>query len=1529
MRLSLTVVDGRNGRAVDSLVDFDTEEPLAELVQPLAGLFGEQVHSSFARRIPMWVDGRAVHGDEAAGAAGVRSGCVVSLFEPFDGLTREMPGGVVELRVVAGPGAGRIHRLPLGETEVGCGASGWSLPDLRMPSNALTVRVGADGDVVVVPAPGLSATLEQEPLEHEVVWPVDAYLFVGDTILARADVELPTAEVRVDEAEALVDFNRPPRLLPPERERRFSLPDKPTDVRRRPFPWVMVFAPMFIAVPMGLIFGPRFLLFALFSPVMAIANFVSDRRTSRKDGVQSQKEYDAELVSVNERIERALLAERAANRISSPDPATLLLHAIGPGGRLWERRVDDPDYLRVRVGLAELPTGITVEEGRSKTEEEPPPRMLAGVPSWLDLSQLGVVGVAGEEETSAPLARWLVAQLALLHSPRDLRVTVLSDAEGEVRWNWVRWLPHARADADHVTIGTQQDSVGRRLAELNALVAARTEQSRDRGRHVPDILVVLDGARRLRALPAVVELLRQGPRVGVMVLCLDDEPRQLPEECRAIVVCEAGRVQIQETAADDTTGVTPDLVELPWCETVARAISSLRDTTPQEESTGIPSSARLLDLIDMDPPTPDAVAALWSRGRRTDVVVGAGYDGPFRLDLRKDGPHALIAGTTGSGKSELLQTMVASLALANRPDEMTFVLVDYKGGSAFKDCARLPHTVGMVTDLDTHLVGRALVSLGAELRRREHLLAVPGAKDLEDYWALQRNQPELPAIPRLALVIDEFASLAAELPDFVQGLVSIAQRGRSLGIHLVLATQRPSGVVSADIRANTNLRISLRVTDENDSRDVLDAPDAARILKSQPGRAYVRTGASTLMPFQSGRVGGRSPGAGPNDRVGPAALAWPIPWDKVGVPAPVRPKDETEQTDESDTDLAAVVDAIEKANTSLSVPPQHSRDLLLGGLLSASLLGALAAERRRRRGSAPDDEALEAEVALRVGADENRAAWLDRSLRGLGAICRTERSALPPVFAVTVDDDEIRLRLAPSRTDAPSPWTAEDDGRVWKLSRDAAEPTELGHAPYPGLVCVGRDTDQRDVLVDLESAGGVVSVSGDDRLAGEVVSALAVQLVTNAWADDQQVTGQDLSPVLADLAGDRLRLVEDVEPLLADVVRTHPDRAAGEVLTGRLARRPGIAPEYVVLGTEPTRELADRLSELTATGSRGFGVVSRGTITGTRWQMHIDETGTLSLPLLDVRVEAVRLTQDVRVEAVRLTQSSAEQVAELLQRARTPRPVTGEGRVGIVAPTRSGDDAHWSAAEARVGVLGTIETRTGGVLDPTRVPLATEMAMFLALQGTAVHPSVLGASIWPRGVTPEVRDATIDRVREWLGSDADGNHYLRADETGRLSLGPGVAVDWDAFCELAIRAQRSPSPREEAELLRRALHLVRGEFLDGRPTNRYSWIARTNLETHVPDVVVDAARRLVELCDQDGDPAGASTSGRAGLRLAPDSQLLWRAVVRSEYEHGGVEAAAAAVREMADVLTERGADIEAETEALVAELLPTREQAAN
>jgi hypothetical protein len=434
-------------------------------------------------------------------------------------------------------------------------------------------------------------------------------------------------------------------------------------------------------------------------------------------------------------------------------------------------------------------------------------------------------------------------------------------------------------------------------------------------------------------------------------------------------------------------------------------------------------------------------------------------------------------------------------------------------------------------------------------------------------------------------------------------------------------------------------------------------------------------------------------------------------------------------------------------------------------------------------------------------------------------------------------------------------------------------------------------------------------VSGADHVAHEVVSALAVQLATSPWSDDQHVTGHHLAGVLADVAGERLTLAPDVRPLLEQLERTRPQRSADEVLSGRLARRPGIAPSYLALGSAPDGEVLDRLVELTAAGSRGFGVVSVGSLPGT--SLHVDEAGVLTVPLLDLRVDAVRLSD-----------RSADALAELFEAARTVEETRNDDRPAVAPPARSGDDAQWSHAEVRVGVLGPIEVRAAGALDPTRVALATEIAVFLALQTGPVHPSVLAASIWPRGVTPEVRDATIERVREWLGADVDGNHRLRADEDGRVYLDESVAVDWSALCDLVHRSRSARTPREEGELLRRALHLVRGGFLDGRSAGRYSWLARTSLERQVPDVVAAAAHRLAELCRLDGDPAGAAAAAEAGLRTAPAAQLLWRDLVRGAFEDDGPDAAAEAAGRMADELAALGVPVDAETEALVEELLP-------
>jgi S-DNA-T family DNA segregation ATPase FtsK/SpoIIIE len=937
LRFSITARDGRRGgRGADLLLDVHPDTPMLDVLSQVASSLGEHTHPSFMAHVPIWIDGRPVDSPaRTVREARLGPGSVLSLHAP-GGPPPDNPAGVAELRIVGGPGAGRVHRLPLGETLVGCGAPGLSLPDLRVPPAGLRVAGTISGTVLVTPEPGFPVTLDGEEIEADAItepveWPEGAYLTAGETVLQRTPLSRPDGDVSLSADHPGLDFNRPPRLLPPERETRFTIPDKPIEPRKKSFPWIVMISPAIMAVPMAVFFKSYyFLMFAILSPIMAIANYVMDRRTGKREYRERLAEWEAARDDAETRTAAALRAERDARRLLQPDPAEVLLTVLGPGRRLWERRRSDPDSLRLRLGLADRPSYVQLDDKTNKDlqRQGPEHRTLTDVPVGAELRKLGVLGVAGDPEVAEPLARWLIAQCAALHSPRDVRLVLLTRGDAQDRWDWVRWLPHTRDDAEifPAMIGSDQESVGRRIAELTNLMTQRRggQQGMSTGKGLPpgpDVVVVVDGARRLRALPGLVSLLRDGPEVGIYLICLDDDVQALPEECRGLVECGPHRVVLRQTMADDVPDVRPDLVEPAWADRLARAMSPVRDISPTEDDAGLPASARLLDCLELDPPSSDGVLAWWGKGPSTEVVLGAGYDGLFRLDLRRDGPHALVAGTTGAGKSELLQTLIASLAVANRPDELTFVLVDYKGGSAFKDCAQLPHTVGMVTDLDTHLVSRALTSLGAELRRREHLLAVPGAKDIEDYSALRTRDPSLPTLPRLVLVIDEFASLVAELPDFVKGLVSIAQRGRSLGIHLVLATQRPSGVVSPEIRANTNLRIALRVTDDMESRDVIDAPEAARIPKSTPGRGYARTGHSTLMPFQAGRVGGARPGRAGGSAL-PEPMAWHIPWTLVGLPAPVRPKVQGPTTDEGDTDLSDLVAAVRAADQLAGVPAQ-------------------------------------------------------------------------------------------------------------------------------------------------------------------------------------------------------------------------------------------------------------------------------------------------------------------------------------------------------------------------------------------------------------------------------------------------------------------------------------------------------------------------------------------------------------------------------------------------------------------------------
>lgn len=584
-----------------------------------------------------------------------------------------------------------------------------------------------------------------------------------------------------------------------------------------------------------------------------------------------------------------------------------------------------------------------------------------------------------------------------------------------------------------------------------------------------------------------------------------------------------------------------------------------------------------------------------------------------------------------------------------------------------------------------------------------------------------------------------------------------------------------------------------------------------------------------------------------------------------------------------------------------------ARDLTEGGLLSAAVLGALLLERRRRRGTATSAAEDEAEVALRIGADLDRATWLDAALRSLSAACRGAGINLPPVYAAVLSETGVELQIAGVHQNAPEGWRVDGEGRTWVRDRGDALPAERGHAPYPGLVCLGRDDDGRDVLVDLESADGIVSVDGSFAIAREVVAAIAVQLATVPWADERLVLGHDLGEELAAIGQDRLQLVSDLDATLAELTSSAVQQPSSAVLSGRLGRSPGVTPRYLVLGSTVEDGYADQLAGLTPEGTRGLGIVTTGAVRASRWQATVDDGGRLTLPLLGLDVAAVRLGA-----------SSAEGLAGLFEHAGEEKPLGPSGRPRV-PPGPAGDDAHWSTAAVRVGILGSLEVRTTGDIDEARLPLATELVTLLALQTEPVHPSVVGASIWPMGVTPEVRDATIARVRDWLGHDSFGNYLLGETDTGRLRLSVDVAVDWHAFCEL-VRRSRDAVPREEAELLRRALQLVRGKLLTGIPSRRYSWVARTGLERQARILVEDSAHRLVEL--SPSDPSGATAAVRAGLRLVPHSQLLWRDLLLAERDQGG-RGLSRAAENMLTQLQSAGVPLEPESAALLDELLPT------
>jgi len=852
-----------------------------------------------------------------------------------DAAAATLPAGTLRLAVVGGPFAGESVPLSRGASvTLGSAGADIVIADAGLLPQHIAVTLssderGPDGrpaplTATVTPAPDAVVWVNGEPItEATDLAPADL-VQLGASILRLGVVPASDADLHRD---ALGDraFNRPARILPGSEPPVVVLPgDKPDDPDQSPLPWLSAIIPVVLGVTMAVVFGRAImLLMAAASPIMVIGSFLTNRKLAKKKGVKTEQQWIDEVRSAGARITDLVRRQRLTSWFRAPDPVVVEDIATAPLSRLWERRRGDSDAVSVRLGAAEVDLDARFEGG-GKDRGTSHRVGVSPAPVSADLRR-GPLGIAGDRAASAALARAIVAGFATLRSPRDAQVIVICPDGAAEDWSFAQWLPHAQlGEKGPVAVGNTDDTRRERLRELTVTLEHRVRSGGQRGASAQDdILVLVDGARESRMLPGMVALLEHGATHGIHIVALDSERARLPEEARSIVEIDPADPSVArvETGDDYHPVVLLDGMSTVRAERIARSLCSLRHVSGVGDDAILPDSVRFVDLMRVDLDDTAPLIKRWTtQPRNTFVVVGATGDGEFALDISRDGPHALVAGTTGSGKSEFLQTLVVSLALANRPDALNFVLVDYKGGSAFADCERLPHTVGMVTNLDARETERALASLEAELKRRERVLRDMGAKDVDSAWAKDADTAAARGLARLMIVIDEFAELRTELPEFIDGLVRIARVGRSLGVNLVLATQRPAGVVTPEMQSNINLRVALRVTDRADSSDVLGSPEASLISSATPGRAFVRMGPSAApVAFQAARVAGLRPGTQRAVRVAPRKA--PLRWDTIGYPAKFPPAatGAAEVTDHDDTDLRALVGIITAAAQELGI----------------------------------------------------------------------------------------------------------------------------------------------------------------------------------------------------------------------------------------------------------------------------------------------------------------------------------------------------------------------------------------------------------------------------------------------------------------------------------------------------------------------------------------------------------------------------------------------------------------------------------
>ncbi|MET7748564.1 type VII secretion protein EccCa [Micromonospora sp. NPDC005367] len=648
-------------------------------------------------------------------------------------------------------------------------------------------------------------------------------------------------------------------------------------------------------------------MFGLSSLAMLVTSWGSASGTPRKSEMMAaRREYLRHLSSLRRRVRETAERQRAGLHYRHPHPQRLW--STVTSHRVWERRPTDPDFavVRVAVGPQTLATPLIPPVTRPLEELEP---MTAGalrrfldaysvvpdLPVALSLrsfARVFVRQVSGPEPTDRTVAgpaadggpgqgasaramvRAVLTQLAVFHAPEELLIAVCAGPERRAAWEWVKWLPHARHPDRTDALGPVR-LVTSSAAELEGLLdevlGSRSRFSPTRpATEGPHVVVVLDGAD----LTGATDMTGDSGIDAVTVLDLDTPPPRLLDRYALLLELRDGRLHSYSAEGHAEVGL-PDQLDAADAEAVARRLAPLRLAgTAHGPDAPLHAEPGLPELLDLGDPRAFTVEQGWaprSARDRLRVPIGVGADGgTVELDLKESaqdgmGPHGLLIGATGSGKSELLRTLVLGLAATHSSEQLNFVLIDFKGGATFASFDRLPHTAAVITNLADALplVDRMVDALNGELMRRQELLRRAGNfAGVRDYERARAAGNALPPLPSLLLICDEFSELLSAKPDFIDLFVQIGRLGRSLGVHLLLASQRLEEGRLRGLDTHLSYRIGLRTFSALESRTVLGVPDAHELPRT-PGHGYLRSGTDPLVRFKAAYVSGALPRSGP------------------------------------------------------------------------------------------------------------------------------------------------------------------------------------------------------------------------------------------------------------------------------------------------------------------------------------------------------------------------------------------------------------------------------------------------------------------------------------------------------------------------------------------------------------------------------------------------------------------------------------------------------------------------------------------